>query len=317
MILCNEYVEKYIGECSNLVYLNLDSNVLDDENNKLFMDTEAIIGTSPKMLSKIEKFKNLKWLQVTSAGYEHVDIDKIKKMGVTITNASGAQNVSIAEDVFCKIFIIARSVRQFEVNRNTKKWVGWDEDINSEDNKRLKTIDIYGKKMGILGAGAIAKEVGKRAKAFGMEVTAYARSKRECEEFDKVISTKEELNNMYKECDILVSCIPFSKETDKMLDYPEFELMKDGVIFVNISRGGIVNEEALIDALEKGKVLGAGLDVFEVEPLPKENKLWNMDNVYITSHKAGNGDTWMPRLKEIINDNIARFTQGKELINVI
>ena len=222
-------------------------------------------------------------------------------------------SVSIAEDVFCKMMMYSRRMQEYVEAKKRHEWITF----NQDPWMSVVGKDLYTKKLGLIGDGAIAVEIGKRAKAFEMEVYTYGLYNKDCPYWDHFFDTKEGLDTLLTECDYIVVVVPLNDTTRHMINYDAFRKMKKDAMFLNAARGPIVVEEDLIRALKEGEIAAAALDVFEVEPLPKESKLWDLQNVFLTTHKAGAGDSWVKRLKQLYEENMAAYKAGKPLRNVI
>jgi phosphoglycerate dehydrogenase-like enzyme len=274
---------------------------------------EIFIG-QPYFVKKnlLDKLPDLKWVQITGAGYDRVDVECLKERKIVLTNTRDVMSISIAEDVFSKMLFFTRRMREFESARKDRIW----ESFGS--NQWMSTIyfDLYGKTLGIVGDGSIAGEIAIRAKAFGMIVIAYGRTDKKNPDFHEFVSGKEGLTKLAKNSDVIVIAIPHTPQTDRLIDREFFQSVKSGCIFINVARGGIIEEKSLIQAI-KEKNLYAALDVFEKEPLLKESELWDLNNVYITSHKSGAGDSWVVFLKELIAGNLSSYQAGLPLKNQI
>ena len=260
----------------------------------------------------LDKLPDLKWVQITGAGYDRVDVDCLKERNLILTNTRDVMSISIAEDVFSKMLFFTRRMREFESARKDHRWESFGSD------QWLSTIysDLYGKTLGIVGDGSIAGEIGSRAKAFGMKVLAYGRTDKKNPHFHEFLTGKKGLTELARNSHVIVIAIPHNPQTDGLIGSEFFRSVKNGCIFINVARGAIVKEQALIQAI-KEKKLYAALDVFEKEPLSAESELWELDGVYLTSHKSGAGDSWVVFLKELITENLAAYQRGLPLKNQI
>ncbi|NLW12519.1 MAG: D-2-hydroxyacid dehydrogenase, partial [Clostridiaceae bacterium] len=167
---------------------------------------------------------------------------------------------------------------------------------------------LFGKTIGILGIGAIGSQTAAVAHAYGMKVLGLNRSGAVSSNVDKMYRT-DQLHELLPQCDYVVNILPLTTETRHILAKTEFELMKDDAIYVNVGRGGTNDTSALISALENGKLAAAGLDVFEIEPLPSDDPLWQMEQVMITAHNAGMTRDYVNRVMDILTANIADYLQ--------
>lgn len=253
----------------------------------------------------VEKGDSIKWIQSLSAGVDMLPMDLTKERGIVVTNASGIHKIQISENVFGYMLMFVRGLNKFYELQKEKKW-----------DKSIRTTELYEKTMGVIGAGSIGSEIARLGKAFGMRVIGLRKSGRP-EEFYDVMYNNDGLKELLSQSDFVVSCIPLTPETRHMLGEEEFKIMKASAYFINISRGGVVDEKALIKALGEGWIKGAGLDVFEEEPLPSDSPLWDMPNVIITPHVAGLTDRYMERAMALFNDNLDRYLKGESLVNVV
>lgn len=274
---------------------------------------EVFIG-QPYLVKKnlLDKLPDLKWVQITGAGYDRVDVDCLKERNVVLTNTRDVMSISIAEDVFSKMLFFTRRIREFEWARKDRRW----ESFGSDQWMSTIYSDLYGKTLGIVGDGSIAGEIAVRAKAFGMTVLAYGRTDKKNPDFHEFLTGKEGLMKLAANSDVIVIAIPHNPQTDGLINRDFFQSVKNGCIFINVARGAIVEEQSLIQAI-KGKKLYAALDVFTQEPLSRESELWELDDVYLTSHKSGAGDSWVVFLKELITENLATYEAGLPLKNQI
>lgn len=263
----------------------------------------------------MERMPKLKVAQITGAGYERVDQDEVKKRGVTLCNSRGVMSISIAEDVFCKILFISREVRTVELDKATHHWDG----VSKGQDQWMCSCyqDVYGKTLGIMGYGSIGQEISKRAKAFGMKIHVYDMFEQTDPNIDRCFIGTDTLESFYPTCDYIVVSIPLNEKTRHTINEKAFELMKDSAVLINVARGPLVDTEALIDALNNNKIKAAAIDVYEVEPLPADSPLWDIDNLFMSSHKAGMGDTWKGFIGALIMRNIDNYLGNKPLENVI
>lgn len=279
------------------------------------MAEAEVINVHPYMLNKnfLDMCKSVKWISTPAAGVDGADLSTMKERGIIFTNGTGNMSVSIAEDVFCKMLMFSRRTREYDEAKEKHEWITF----NQDPWMSVVGKDLYTKKLGLIGDGAIAVEIGKRAKAFEMEVITYGLYNKDCEYWDQFYNAKEGLDKLLAECDYVVVVVPLVDDTRHMMNYEAFRKMKKDAMFINAARGPIVVESDLIKALEDGEIGAAALDVFEVEPLPADSKLWDIPNVYITTHKAGAGDSWVKRLKQLYMDNMEAYKGNKPMRNVV
>lgn len=239
----------------------------------------------------IESFTNLKYIQLTSAGFDRVPMDYVNKNGIRIYNARGVYSVPMAEFALSGVLSLYKEQRYFCDNQKLHKW---------EKHRGLK--ELFRKTVCIVGAGNVGGECAKRFSAFGCKVVGVDIAPYENPLFDEMLSL-EEINFALLSADIVVLTLPLTKETHHLFDKDKFDKMKKGAILVNISRGGTVDTKALTEALDT-KLSGAVLDVFETEPLEETSPLWDMDNVILTPHNSFVGEGNADRLKNVILNNL-------------
>jgi phosphoglycerate dehydrogenase-like enzyme len=217
---------------------------------------------------------------------------------------------SVADHTLGTVIMLARDLASQVRAQSRKEWKRYE----TESPKRQI---LRGKTMGILGYGAIGRSVALRAKAFGMRVVAMKRTvDRDRDELDAVYSS-DELTTLLSQSDVVVVALPLTDETRGLIGREELASMKSSAHFVNIARGSVVDERALIDALESGTIAGAALDVFEQEPLASDSPLWTMENVIVTPHSSGAFMGFGDASATLFIDNLGRWTRGEELVNIV
>lgn len=314
-IICNSLYRHLIKEeyYSDILFLSNEECDRQAEGYDL-SDVEAAV-LQPFYVNKafLDRMPKLKYVQITGAGYDRVDVEEVKKRGLIMSNTRGVMSVSIAEDVFTKLLFFTRQVRRVEQDKKEHVW-----DMFGQDQWMCSCYeDLYGKTLGIMGYGSIGSEIAKRAAAFGMKIYVYDVFEQKDGSITKCFIGPDSLKDFYPSCDYLVVCIPLNEKTRHMLGEEAFERMKDSAILINIARGPLVDTDALIKALKEKKIRAAALDVFEQEPLPSDSPLWNTENLYMSSHKAGMGDSWKGFIGDLIMRNIDNYRLGKEPENVI
>lgn len=271
-------------------------------------EADALIG-HPEMMKKevLEKLTNLKWLQLLRAGYDTIDVNYIKERGIILTNGKDIFSIPIAEDVVCKILMHSTNGLKYIENKRTHIW-----DNNS------KRIELNGQTIGIIGTGSIATEIAKRLNAFGVKILGYKRTPvLSLPYFDEVYSGKEGLEHVMSQSDYLIVTADLNKETYHLINKNNIRLMKKTSSIINIARGSIINQDDLKEALKNNIISYAGLDVYEVEPLPEDDALWNMDNTYLTPHTSGLVKGNKSRWEKLIIQNIKNFKSNENLINTV
>ena len=258
--------------------------------------------------------RKLKWIQAWGAGVDRLLIPEVVKSQVIVTNAGGVHPTPISEHVIGFMLCFSRKLHLFIRNQAQRKW---ERDESTEESTE-QIEELSGKTVGILGLGRIGTEIAEKSKCLGMRVIATKRHVNRpvstC--IDQLIPSTD-LNQLLAESDFVVLSLPLTEETRGMIGESQLKNMKRTGYLINVSRGKIVQENKLIEALKKGWIAGAGLDTFESEPLPEKSELWGFNNVIITPHIAGQTPFYMERLTNIFCENLDRFIHKKPLINVV
>lgn len=249
----------------------------------------------------------LRWIQTASAGVDHLTMAaRPFPSEIVLTNASGVYGVAGGEHVLAMMLHFARGLSFYLVNQRRGEWV--------RDVSRARLLQ--GRTVVILGLGDLGREVARRARAFDMNIIGVKRTPGTVDGVDRVVTT-EELDEVLPLADHLVVTLPLTQETYRLLDVRRLGLLRRGAYVYNIGRGAIIEEQALIDALRSGHVAGAGLDVFEEEPLPATSPLWQMDNVLITPHIGADTPWDYDAAAAVFLDNFQRYVRGEPLRNVV
>lgn len=253
-----------------------------------------------------EMAPNLLWLQATSAGIGQF----VKRMeydtrlpNTIFTTASGVHAVPLAEFCMMSMLVHFRNFALMQADQRAHRW------------ERFATSDLRGKTVAVVGLGRIGSEVARLSKAFGMRVIG-TRARGEDSQVDEFFPP-ERLHDLLAQADVVVVIVPHTPQTEQLIGAQEFAVMKQGAYFINIARGAVVDEPALIEALQSGHLGGAALDVFAVEPLPAASPLWEMPNVIICPHSASTSDRENALIVDLFCDNLRRFLDGRPLRNVL
>ena len=247
----------------------------------------------------------LKWLQSTSAGIgQFVKRTNLDKTGITFCTTSGVHARALAD--FCTMAMLMFVKGYFLMARDkaAKYWA------------RTCADELTGKTLVIVGLGKIGREIARQAKCFDMRVIGTARSATAAPNVDQIYAPSQ-LRELLPQADFLVLIAPHTPETDALLGAREIALIKPGAVLINIARGALVDEDAMIEALRSGRLAGAALDVFRSEPLPAESPLWEMPNVIISPHSASTVRRENERITDLFCDNLRRWLAGQPLRNVL
>jgi phosphoglycerate dehydrogenase-like enzyme len=254
--------------------------------------------------------RKLKWIHVTAAGVAQLMRPDVQAAGVTITNARGIHAVPMAEHTIGVMLALARKLPATVRFQDAQEWA-------QEAIWQLQPSELFGATLLIVGFGAIGVEIARRARAFGMRVEAVTRSGRGDSALADQIYPASQLLRALPQADYVVLAAPDTPETQRMISAPELKAMKPSAYLLNIARGALVDESALIDALERREIAGAALDVTEKEPLPAESPLWKLKNVFITPHTSAVSDMLWPRQTELLIENLDRWFSARDLKNLV
>ncbi|HLE43395.1 MAG TPA: D-2-hydroxyacid dehydrogenase [Methylomirabilota bacterium] len=252
----------------------------------------------------LEAGRRLRWLQLTSAGAEHLLPAREWLRGVAVTNSRGIHADVMADYTFGVLVMLHWDFPRLSRNQQARRW------------EPRSTKPLRGKTLGVVGVGAIGREIARRAPAFGMSVQGVRRSGVPVPEVGRMFGP-EGLREMLPSCDFVVLVTPETNETRSLLGERELRAMKRTAYLVNVARGSAVDEGALIRALREGWIAGAALDVFAQEPLPDDHPVWDLSNVIVTPHIAGEPDAYVERVMEIFADNYRRLAAGEPLRNPV
>lgn len=241
----------------------------------------------------------LKWVQTWSAGVDSLPLKEFENHHISLSSANGVHAYPISETILALMLGLTRKIHTYVRNQQEKTW----------HHAGIK-LEMHRKTIGIIGIGAIGKETAKIAKSFGMKILGLRHSGKPEDYVDEMYTT-DQLDTVLPKCDYVVVTLPLTKETHRLFGAKQFKSMKSTAFFINIGRGEIVVEEELIGALQNGEIAGAGLDVFEKEPLSTNSPLWDMENVIITPHTSGSTEYYTERvIEDIFIPNLKNYISG-------
>ena len=255
--------------------------------------------------SDFDRADALKWVQQPHAGAEGHLYEKFRNSDIVLTNAGGLFGPQIAEHAFALLLSLTRQIHTQLEFMKSKQWRG------------APCLELAGMTMGIIGLGGIGRAVANRAKAFEFRVIAVDPEDMQPPESVDRLEKMDYLPEFMSQSDVVIVCCPITAETHKLLSQDLFDRLKAGSFLVNVSRGKVVDEEAMIAALRSGKLAGAGLDVTYTEPCPQDSPLWTLPNVILTSHSAGGSQHFPKRTMGRFVENLHRYVKGEPLQNVV
>ncbi|GAB4547657.1 MAG: D-2-hydroxyacid dehydrogenase [Anaerolineae bacterium] len=310
------------GLSPRLKITKLAARAANDVPREIWATTEILYTHRP--LPEPEQALKLRWIQLHFAGVDSIiEAPIFQNEGIILTSASGIHASTIAEFSFAMILAHARKIPLMLKSQRNAEW--------AENRFELfMPRELRGSTLGIIGYGSIGRAAARLGKAFGMNVLASKRNVmqpaaiNEYEEPGVGDPTGELVDRLYPpqavrsmlaESDFVLCTLPLTSETRGSINAEVISAMKPHAFFVNIGRGGVVDEEALVAALQQGKIGGAGLDVFANEPLPQSSPLWAMENVIISPHISGNSPRYAERAAEVFAENLERYLERRELLN--
>ena len=275
----------------------------------------VLVSSNPEVIAKASACR---WIHSWSAGVDdYLLLERFRGSNAPIlTNSAGSYGKQISEHVFALIFAFTRGIKPIILNQERRRW---EIPFRSEGGAELS--EIAGKIIGVVGLGHVGLEVARTAKAFGLSVLGV---RRDTSIELKIPSLKSYVDEIYSpdglatvlsKSDFVVNALPLTHETKGLFSKSSFSWFKKGAVFISVGRGGTVLENDLIEALQKGIVSRAALDVFSREPLPEDSPLWKMGNVIISPHCAGRSVNHSERAHSILRDNLARYSRNQPLLN--
>lgn len=304
-------VENYIADFCDYEKWEGKGQIAKNELIERVYDKEGMISTGIGIDEELLKHApKLRVVSSISVGYNNFDIKAMKARNIIGTNTPGVLDDTVADLIFGLMLSAARRIP--EVDRYVKdfKW-------KKQDNENLFGLDVHHSTLGIIGMGRIGEAVAKRAKlGFDMEVLYHNRNRKY--EAEKSLSVKYcDIESLLRQSDFVVLMTPLTDATYHLMDFKEFAIMKRESIFINASRGQTVNEKALIEALKSGKILGAGLDVYDIEPIALDNPLLKMKNVVTTPHIGSATEKTRSEMAMVAAVNLIKALSGERPPNVV
>jgi phosphoglycerate dehydrogenase-like enzyme len=249
----------------------------------------------------------VQWVHSIAAGIDSILSSELIASPVILTNGRGVFRRPLGEWVIAAMLFFSYDLRRLLKQQREQRW------------EKFEPIELRGRTLGIVGYGEIGRTAAELARPFGMRIVA-VRRKPELSVQDPLLDKvypPARMNEMLGECDFVVVAAPLTRETRKLVGAPQFEAMKRSAVIINVGRGPVIDETAMIAALESGRIRGAGLDVFETEPLPAGHPLYRLSNVLLSPHCADQTAGWLDRAVEFFVENFERFRKGEPLQNVV
>ena len=290
---------------------DLDLDALKAEEANVAFVSPGVTGET--LAAVIEAVPSIEWIQSRSAGIDTYMSKTLEESSddLVMTNAKGAFSSTLAEYTMMACGYFAKDFPRLMKNKNDGKW------------EKYCVLELRGATLGVVGYGDIGRAAAKLAKAYGMKVIALRKNVPSQEAIDAdpccdVVYGSDSLNQLFSESDYVLCAAPLTAETHCMIGKEQFDSAKEGCVFINVGRGPIVDEPALVEALKDGRLKGAGLDVFTKEPLEEDSELWTLENVLLSPHNMDMTDTFMLESTQFfVRENLPRFLRGQSLLNPV
>lgn len=304
-----ENVRKQYHDGIQAKFPDLTINVVDNHAkvDPYIGDADVLVTFGPMMADHVlAKAARLKWIQALGTGVDGITDQPSLKKEVIVTNLHGIHGPPVSEAAFMSMLALSRQLPRTVRNQDKHHW------------ERFPARLLHNKTVGIFGIGVIAEELAPKCKAFGMKVVGISSAQREVPGFDRVYA-RSQLLEAVRDLDYLVLLTPLTPETRNSVNAEVLAAMKPGAYLVNLARGGVVDEAALMEALKNKQLAGAALDVFATEPLPAEHPLWDMEQVIVTTHQGGFCDVYVNFALPVIEQNLRKFLAGDTagMINLV
>lgn len=278
-----------------------------EEAERVVPEVEVIIALGhhiPKGM--IAAAKNLKWIQALTTGTDSLTAPGVMPKHVLLTSTRGVHGPQMSELAFLNMIALQRDFRKMQRNQAAAKWEQWGQPI------------LDGKTIVIVGLGILAEHLAERCKLFGMTTIGVSSGRGSAPHFDEV-HPRSALTKVAARADFLMLLVPYAPDTHHLINREVIAAMQPHAFLVNLARGGVLDEAALIEHLRAGKIAGAGLDIFSVQPLPPDNPLWTMPNVIITPNIGGRSDAFVRQTMAVLLPNLQAYAEGrlKDLQNIV
>lgn len=278
--------------------LSLPVELVGDEES--YDETDAVASFHPR-----PEFLEAGWVHVIRAGYDEFDTNTYKDAGVRLTNSTGIHDTTVGEMAIGFMLSLARFLHSYRDYQSEREW---------HEPTYERPFTIQGERLCVIGLGTIGEGIARRADALGMDVVGIRRSDEPIPGVSTIYDPNE-LHEAITDARFVALALPHTPSTERMISAAEFERMRDDAFLINVARGPIVDENALVRALESGTIAGAALDVFQIEPLPEESPLWDFEEVIVTPHRGSATNRYHFDIAELIEENVRRFQTGEELKN--
>jgi D-2-hydroxyacid dehydrogenase (NADP+) len=265
-----------------------------------YAETDAVATYVPR-----PEFLDAGWVHCIRAGYDEFDTAAYEAADVPLTNSTGIHETTVSEVAIGYMVSLARLLHVYRDNQTERNW-------DTPDYERPFTVE--NERICVVGLGTIGQGIAERADALGMDVVGVRRSDEPVPGVSEIFDPTA-LHDAIEDARFVALALPHTPETEGLIGEPEFETMRDDAYLVNVARGPLVEEDALVDALERDAIAGAGLDVFETEPLPEDSPLWDFEEVIISPHKGSATNRYHVDLADLVSENLERYQSDESLRN--
>lgn len=282
------------------VIVGSDSDATDEEVEFQGCDAAVTFAHTDALLES-----GLDWVHSIQAGYDRFPLEAFEERGIALTNSTGIHDTSVGEFAVGLLLSFARRLHTYVRRQEDDEWgyPAWDEPF---------TLD--GERLCVVGLGTLGRGIAERADALGMEVVGVRRSGEPTPHTEEVYAP-DDLHEAIGDAKFVALAVPLTDETEGLVGRPEFEAMREDARLINVARGPVVAEDELIAALREGEIAGAGLDVFEEEPLPADSPLWDFEEVLVTPHRAAAERDYFRHIAGLVEENVGRIADGESLMN--
>lgn len=279
-------------------HLNIPVELVGDGES--YDETDAVATYVPQ-----PEFRDAGWVHCIRAGYDAFDTEAYEAAGVPLTNSTGIHDTTVSEVAIGYMVSLARLLHVYRDNQNEGNWY-------TPDYERPFTVED--ERLCVVGLGTIGQGIAERADALGMDVVGIRRSDESVPGVSEIFDPSE-LHDAIADARFVALALPHTPETEGLIGDDEFDVLRDDAYLVNVARGPLVDEDALVDALERDAIAGAGLDVFETEPLPEDSPLWDFEDVIISPHKGSATNRYHLDIADLVSENVERYQAGETLRN--
>jgi len=278
--------------------LSIPAELVGDD--EAFTETDAVASFHPR-----DAYLDAAWTHCIRAGYDAFDTDAYEAAGIPLTNSTGIHGATVGEIAVGYMLSLARYLHVYRDHQNEADW---------HEPPYERPFTVQNERLCVVGLGTLGKGIATRADALGMDVVGVRRSDDPVDGVSELYHP-DDLHEAIEDARFVAMAVPHTPETEGTLGAEEFALMRDDAYVVNVARGPVIDEAAMVEALQSGEIAGAGLDVFETEPLPEDSPLWGMDEVVISPHKGSATNRYHLDIADLVAENVARFRRGEELRN--